>query len=59
MMRSYSSWNNSGNWHLDEALWAHWCNDYKKCFKHLTRVCIEEVTEDYDEQTEQAASQSR
>ena len=56
MMRSYSSWNNSGNWRLDEALWAHWCNDYEKCFEHLTRVCIDEVTEDYDyEQTQQAA----
>lgn len=55
-MRSYSSWNNSGHWRLDEALWAHWGNDHEKCFEHLTRVCLDEVTEDYDnEQTEQAA----
>lgn len=56
MMRSYSSnWNSPRDWRLEEALWAHWCHDYEKCFAILTRVCLTEVVEDHNEQTEQAA----
>lgn len=56
MMRSYSSnWNSPKDWRLEKALWAHWCHDYEKCFAILTRVCLTEVVEDNNEQTEQAA----
>jgi hypothetical protein len=56
MMRSYSGkWNDPGDWRLEEALWAHWCHDYEKCFALLTRVCLAEVVEDDEhEQTQQA-----
>lgn len=56
MMRSYSyDWNSPKDWRLEEVLWAHWMGKTDKVFELLTRICLTEVVEDYDEQAQQAA----